>query len=160
MSQVISDANFEAQALGLGQQIIWTKQDPAVMIGRPEMLHVAFENIVRNAIKHAPSSPVVTIETSVDAARSRYTFLVLDTGPGVLEGEVASLFTPFFRSARALSTDGYGLGLAIASRRMEAHGGTIRAQNRATGGLAVEITLPLNGLQAGDSRGALFGARG
>jgi len=148
VSQVISDANFEAQALG--RQIIWTKQAAAVMIGRPEMLHVAFENIVRNAIKHAPASQVVTIETSVDETKSRFTFLVLDTGPGVLEDEVAALFAPFFRSARALSTDGYGLGLAIASRSIEAHGGTIRAQNRATGGLAVEITLPLNGLQAGD----------
>ena len=154
VSQVVSDANFEAQALG--RQVIWAKQGAGVMIGRPEMLHVAFENIVRNAIKHAPSSPVVTIETSMDSARSRYTFLVLDTGPGVLEDEVASLFTPFFRSARALSTDGYGLGLALASRSIEAHGGTIRAQNRATGGLSVEITLPLNRLQSSDSSGELY----
>jgi two-component system OmpR family sensor kinase len=154
VSQVVSDANFEAQAAG--RQVIWTKQAFAAVTGRPEMLHVAFENIVRNAIKHAPSSQVVTIETSVQAANSRYTFLVLDTGPGVPEDEVAALFTPFFRSTRALSTDGYGLGLAIASRSIEAHGGTIRAHNRATGGLAVEITLPLDRLQTSDSSSAPY----
>jgi two-component system OmpR family sensor kinase len=106
------------------------------------MLRVAFENVVRNALKHAPASRLVTVETSIDEAKSLYTLLVLDTGPGVPADELAALFTPFFRSARALSADGYGLGLAIASRSIEAHGGTIRAQNRTTGGLAVEITLP------------------
>jgi signal transduction histidine kinase len=154
VSHVVSDANFEVQTAG--RQVIWTKQASAAVMGRPEMLHVAFENIVRNAIKHAPSSPVVTIETSVDAANSRYVFLVLDTGPGVPEDEVAALFTPFFRSTHALSTDGYGLGLAIASRSIQAHGGTIHAQNRTTGGLSVEITLPLAGLQTSDSSGALY----
>jgi len=69
---------------------------------------------------------------------------------------LAALFTPFFRSTHALSTDGYGLGLAIASRSIQAHGGTISAQNRATGGLSVEITLPLAGLQTSDQSGALY----
>ncbi len=155
VSNVVSDANFEAQTAG--RRVIWTKQASAALMGRPEMLHVAFENIVRNAIKHAPSSPVVTIETSVDAANSRYIFLVLDTGPGVPEDEVAALFTPFFRSTHAISTDGYGLGLAIASRSIQAHGGTIHARNRATGGLSVEITLPLTRPQTSDSSGALYG---
>ena len=154
VSHVVCDANFEAQTVG--RQVTWTKQASATVMGRPEMLHLAFENIVRNAIKHAPSSPVVTIETSVDAANSRYIFLVLDTGPGVPEDEVAALFTPFFRSTHALSTDGYGLGLAIASRSIEAHGGTIRAQNLATGGLCVEVTLPLARLQTSDSSGAPY----
>ena len=140
VSQVVSDANYEAQAVG--RQVIWANQASAVVLGRPEMLRVAFENVVRNALKHAPASRLVTVETSIDEAKSLYTLLVLDTGPGVPADELAALFTPFFRSARALSADGYGLGLAIASRSIEAHGGTIRAQNRTTGGLAVEITLP------------------
>jgi two-component system OmpR family sensor kinase len=51
-------------------------------------------------------------------------------------------FTPFARGANTASADGYGLELAIARRCVEAHGGTIRADNRPGGGLCVEIMLP------------------
>jgi signal transduction histidine kinase len=55
---------------------------------------------------------------------------------------LSNLFTPFARGANTASADGYGLGLAIARRCVEAHGGTIRAGNRPGGGLCVEIMLP------------------
>jgi two-component system OmpR family sensor kinase len=141
VSQVVSDANFEAQASG--RQVVWTKQAAATLLGRPEMLHVAFENIARNALKHAPDSQVVTLETAVEANPARFCFVVLDSGPGVRPEELPELFAPFFRSDRATG-EGYGLGLAIARRSVEAHGGTIRAQNRPCGGLVVEIVLPLH----------------
>jgi two-component system OmpR family sensor kinase len=142
VSEVICDADFEAQTAG--RRIAWTLKAGASLVGRPEMLHVAFENILRNALKHAPQSETVTVETVLDDAGSRYLFRVLDSGPGVPEDELGRLFTPFFRTDRASSTEGYGLGLAIARRSIEAHGGTIRAQNRPAGGLSVEIALPLH----------------
>jgi two-component system, OmpR family, sensor kinase len=141
VSQVVSDADFEARAAG--RRIAWTSQAAASLVGRAEMLHVAFENILRNALKHAPGSEVVTVETTLDADGSRFHFRVLDSGPGVRDDELGRLFTPFFRTDQASNTEGYGLGLAIARRSIEAHGGTIRAQNRPGGGLAVEIALPL-----------------
>jgi two-component system, OmpR family, sensor kinase len=139
VAQVVADANFEAQ----GREIVWATRASAMLLGRPGMLHVAFENILRNALKHAPNSKIVTVETTVDTERSRFTFHVLDSGPGVREDELSELFTPFFRSDRA-SAEGYGLGLAIARRSVEAHGGTVRARNRPGGGLSVEIELPLS----------------
>jgi signal transduction histidine kinase len=141
VSQVVADANFEAQ--GSGRVVRWTDPIAGTVRGRPEMLHVALENVVRNAIKHAPGSQVVNIEASIDARRSLYTLRVLDTGPGVPEDELPALFTPFFRATPAAATEGYGLGLAIARRSIEAHGGTIHAQNRPGGGLGVEIVLPM-----------------
>jgi two-component system OmpR family sensor kinase len=139
--EVIGDANFEAQALG--RTVTWQEETPAIVWGRPEMLHGAIENVVRNALKHAPASDEVHIETSIDAKHARYTLRVLDRGPGVPAHELPRLFTPFFRATDARGTNGYGLGLAIARRSIEAHGGTIGASNRPEGGLAVVISLPM-----------------
>jgi signal transduction histidine kinase len=139
--EVVDDANFEAQATG--RAVTWESETAASVSGRPEMLHGAIENIVRNALKHAAQSREVRVETSVDRTGHCYTLRVLDTGPGVPEHELADLFAPFFRAADAASTEGYGLGLAIARRSIEAHGGTIKASNRREGGLDVAIVLPL-----------------
>jgi two-component system OmpR family sensor kinase len=139
---IIHDANFEARAHE--REVIWDDRGSATVQGRPELLHSAIENIVRNALKHAPESRIVRVETSVDADKRQYTLHVLDDGRGVPEDELPDLFTPFFRGARA-RPDGYGLGLAIARRSIEAYGGTIRANNRSGGGLSVEIVLPWRG---------------
>ncbi len=141
LTDVVADANFEAASSG--RSITWNERGAASLIGRADMLRVAIENVVRNALKHAPESRDITIRTSVDAARSTYTIRVLDSGPGVPDEELAQMFTPFFRSTHAEGTDGYGLGLAIAKRSLEAHGGRIFASNRPEGGLVVTIELPL-----------------
>jgi two-component system OmpR family sensor kinase len=139
---IVHDANFEAEAHE--REVIWDDRGSATVRGRPALLHSAIENIVRNALKHAPESRVVRVETLVDAAKRQYTLRVLDDGRGIPEDELPDVFTPFFRGARARS-DGYGLGLAIARRSVEAHGGTIRASNRSGGGLSVEIVLAWRG---------------
>ena len=141
VGQVVSDARFESQAAGL--EIVWNDTAEAVVRGRPEMLHVAFDNLVRNAVKYASGGGTVIVETCTDADGPRFLFRVMDQGPGVPEQDLDKLFTPFFRSDGAASAEGYGLGLAIAKRSVEAHGGLIRAQNRPTGGLLVEIALPV-----------------
>ena len=143
VSEIVSDANFEMQSTG--RAVVWTDETPATLRGRPEILRVAVENIVRNAFKHAPDSASVELQTSIDDRRREYVLRVLDRGPGVPKDELPSLFTAFYRSARSAATEGYGLGLAIARRSVEAHGGSIRARNRAGGGLEVVIALPLPG---------------
>ena len=55
--------------------------------------------------------------------------------------ELPKVFEPFYRAA-GTDASGFGLGLAIAQRAVEAHGGTIRAANIPGGGLSVEISLP------------------
>ncbi len=146
MREIVDDANFEAHATG--RSVMWPKEAAGVVSGRPEMLHGAIENVVRNALKHAAQSPEVRVETFIDQAGWLYKLRVLDTGPGVPPDELAKLFTPFFRAADASRTEGYGLGLAIARRSIEAHGGTIRVTNRAEGGLAVSIDLPLKAVSS------------
>ena len=66
-------------------------------------------------------------------------FTVVDSGPGFPADQLATVFERFTRSA---DSRGSGLGLSIARDLVVAHGGTIQAANRATGGAAVSFTVP------------------
>ena len=64
---------------------------------------------------------------------------ISDTGPGIPPDMVLEIFNPFFTT----KTDGMGMGLSIARTIVEAHGGSIRAENRPRGGARFHIALPL-----------------
>ena len=68
-----------------------------------------------------------------------------DRGPGIPEDKLKVIFEEFKRldSHQTRAEKGLGLGLAIASRAVEMHGGSIKASNLPGGGLSVAITLPL-----------------
>jgi len=134
---IVRDVQFEA---GGGAGVTQVNEVPAQTRGAPRLLHSAIENVVRNALKHGGGAPI-RIETALDATGRQFILRVLDQGPGLAADEIERLFTPFFRGRNAASS-GYGLGLAIARRSVEAHGGSIRAGNRPEGGLCVTITLP------------------
>ena len=70
---------------------------------------------------------------------------VEDTGGGLTPGAAQRMFERFWRedASRTRSTGGSGLGLAIAQGLVEAHGGTIWAESRSSGGARIAFTLPL-----------------
>jgi len=140
--EVVHDANFEARSQG--REVIWDDRGSTTLHGRPDLLHSAIENVVRNALKHAPQSQTIRVETAINAEQDHYVLRVIDHGHGIPESELSDLFRPFFRGTTGTRMDGYGLGLAIARRSIEAHGGTIRATNHSGGGLSVEIVVPLS----------------
>ena len=108
--------------------------------GRAELLHRAFENVLRNAVKF--TGPGTTVEVTAEQMTGRLRLDICDQGPGVPASELDAIFEPFHRCAGSSSADGFGLGLAIARRAIETHGGYIRAANRPEGGLCLEIVLP------------------
>jgi two-component system OmpR family sensor kinase len=138
---VIDDAGFEADAKG--RRITLVSACGAAVRGNADLLRRGIENIVRNAIKYTFEHGTVAVETGFTADGRRVRITVDDQGPGVPEADLGAIFEPFFRAASATGHEGHGLGLAIAKRAIEAHGGSIRASNRAVGGLRVQIELPL-----------------
>ncbi len=134
---IVEDARFEGAARQVGVELAASAL-PEVR-ANPELLHRAIENVVRNALRHSPTGGVVRIEAGV--AGNRLRLCISDQGPGVPEAALDMIFRPFFRGVGQGSGDGYGLGLAIAERVIVAVDGRIRAKNRESGGLAVEIEL-------------------
>jgi two-component system OmpR family sensor kinase len=138
VTDIVADVRFEAQSKN--SVIDWTEHEPIVVSGIAPLLHSAIENIVRNAQKHAPGSEIL-LEADLDKERGLYYLRVMDRGPGLVPEELARIFEPFFRTGNTHAA-GHGLGLTIARRSIEAHGGTITASNREGGGLCMEVALP------------------
>ncbi|ALK97140.1 hypothetical protein AB595_15810 [Massilia sp. WF1] len=139
VDQIADDARFEA-----GARIEVDAPVPVTVRGAPDLLWSAVENIVRNAVKHGGADGAVDV--ALHPEQGAVHIEVLDRGPGIAEEDLGDIFEPFFRSNPTQNNvDGHGLGLAIAKRVVETHGGRITAANRAGGGLRMTITLPAAG---------------
>lgn len=139
LREIVVDAQLEAQRKPCAIRL--DAPDVLSCSGNEELLHRALENIIRNAIRHTPSATLVVVGLSVEQGAVK--LLIEDEGPGLPEAALDAVFEPFTRVGGEIGSDGYGLGLAIARRTIEAHGGVVRASNRELGGLAVEVILPL-----------------
>ncbi|MGB6009552.1 extracellular solute-binding protein [Castellaniella sp.] len=99
-------------------------------------------NLIDNALRHAPDSPV---ELSVDLApEQRLILQVADRGPGIPDDEKDAVLKRFVRGAAAQATPGSGLGLAIVESVVRSHDGTMVLRNRPGGGLLACVNLPLD----------------
>ncbi len=98
-------------------------------------------NLLDNALKYSP--PDATIEFSAGTRENWLEVEVADQGPGIPKEYLMQVFNKFFRLSRHEEFSGTGLGLAISKGIIEAHGGTIWAENRPGGGSKIIFTLPL-----------------
>jgi len=102
--------------------------------------------VVRNGVRFTAegSTVEVRLSRSEGASAPAARISVRDHGTGVPEGALDKLFEPFYRvtDARDRQSGGTGIGLAIAQRAVQLHGGTVRASNTPGGGMDVVLELP------------------
>ncbi len=120
-------------ASATGRSVV-VESDDATVVVRPGMIRRAVQNLADNAIKYSPEGPVVL--------RSRGPAIeVIDAGPGIADEEAALVFDRFYRSPKARSRPGNGIGLAIVKQVAEAHGGAVWVRTAEGGGARVGFSV-------------------
>jgi signal transduction histidine kinase len=139
VTRCLSSLEPEAKARGVE---LAGRGDAVVRIA-PDKVERVLMNLLANAVRHSPprSEVAVVVEPDTD----HVVVSVEDMGQGIAVGAAERMFDRFWRAdeSRARTSGGAGLGLAIARGLVQAHGGTIWAENREGGGARVTFTLPV-----------------
>jgi signal transduction histidine kinase len=139
MRPLLEKLKDDARLLAPDQQVrIDCTGDPKVE-GWPDMLERALDNLLRNALRFNPLGQPV--EVTVKEQEGSLVIQVRDHGPGAANEHLALLGEPFFRAPNQTGA-GHGLGLAIARRAVERHGGSLSLGNHPEGGFIATLELP------------------
>ncbi|TWU20649.1 Signal transduction histidine-protein kinase ArlS [Novipirellula galeiformis] len=117
--------------------------DDDTQIAAPaSLLSRVLDNLVSNALKYSQSGTRVTVAASCE--QGQVVIRVSDSGTGIAQGDLASIFDPFFRTAeaRGAGITGNGLGLAIASRIAKSLGGSLECESKLGKGSTFTLRLP------------------
>jgi heavy metal sensor kinase len=128
---------------GTGVTVRLGPVEPAVVTGDAGALRRALLNVAGNAVKYTPAGGKVELSLTVGDGMVR--IIVRDTGVGIAPEDVARIFQPFVRldTARARSTGGAGLGLAMTRSIVEAHRGRLHVDSSPGAGSTFTVELPL-----------------
>jgi two-component system phosphate regulon sensor histidine kinase PhoR len=114
---------------------------PPISVDRPAMVQ-ALANIIDNAIKYSTAEKHLTITGAASA--TNVTVTVRDRGTGIPRKDLPRVFERFYRGGNVTSS-GSGLGLPIAKRIVDSHGGRIEVRSELGRGTEVDVTLPIGG---------------
>jgi signal transduction histidine kinase len=123
-------------AVGRKRSIRLEVLEQPVIAGQADMLERALRNVIENGLAHTPEGTAVEVQVGPGAAVS-----VRDHGGGIAPEHVSHVFKRFWRADRR-SSAGSGLGLGIALRIVQAHGGTIEIGNAPGGGAQLRLAFP------------------
>ncbi|GEO82632.1 HAMP domain-containing sensor histidine kinase [Pararhodospirillum oryzae] len=140
LAAIVDDAAFEAEAMG--RAVVLEAPGRFVSTVNGTMICRAFENVIRNAVRFTPLGTTVRVRAWCPAGGGWLHVDVEDEGPGVPPDQMDRIFEPFVRLEGDRPHPGGGLGLAIARRAIESHGGRIHAEPGPSGGLRVRLSLP------------------
>lgn len=144
LEMLMTATNLEATAHHQLLKLYKPDVEELLIRANGDLLYRAVENIVRNAIQYSP--PYTAIDVWLTLEQGHVSISIEDQGLGLPDNELEHIFEAFYRSSQSNQNNGYGLGLAIAQRAIHCHSGSINAQNKATGGLKIQILLPLSEL--------------
>lgn len=139
LSAVVEDAVFEATPRGI--EIDYPPAESFLVAVNGELVYRAIENVMRNAVKYSNDGSVIGVKAGRDAGGA-LTIVVSNVGNHVPSSDIERLFEPFSRSGEHGNVGGHGLGLAIARRAVELHGGTVSATSNSPGGMIVTLRFP------------------
>jgi signal transduction histidine kinase len=107
--------------------------------GDEELLTQLFSNLIENAIRHTPRGTLIRLDLTTANGEARAS--VSDNGPGVAPDDHDKLTRRFYRGSASRSSEGHGLGLALAAAIAQLHGAKLELSD-ANPGLRVALTLP------------------
>lgn len=113
---------------------------PVTLNAQKDSLRMLLGNLIDNALRYTPKGGRVDVELREHGHEAVLTFA--DSGPGIPTAEREQVFERFYRLAGA-EVPGSGLGLAIVREVVTLHGGSVRLADAKTGGLLVEVRLPV-----------------
>ena len=156
LSELVLDVIEELRPLAQDKGItLWTDDLPELSVhGNPYDLRHMLNNLVDNAIKYAPAAEgqvCIELIAHTDAGFGWAQLKVIDNGPGIPAEHLSHLFDRFYRVDKARSfagrqqsrPAGSGLGLSIALKIAQAHGGQIDIQSEVGRGSVFVVRLPL-----------------
>jgi two-component system OmpR family sensor kinase len=123
--------------------VVTIEPDLPMVHADPMLLRRVLDNLLENAHKYTPDG-TQTIELTAARDGDHVSYEIVDKGVGITPDDLPRVFTAFFRGERSRSreTGGVGLGLTLAKRITEAHGGTIGATSQAGVGTQIRVTIP------------------
>jgi two-component system sensor histidine kinase KdpD len=128
--------------LGKRQVTVNIPDEPALLEFDAVLMERVFCNLLENACKYTPENSHISIGLTA-ISPDQVEIFVEDDGPGLPQGKEKTLFNKFERGQKESATPGVGLGLSICRAIIEAHSGTIHAENKPRGGARICFTLPL-----------------
>jgi two-component system sensor histidine kinase BaeS len=135
-----SAADSLARRFETAEVTLRRRLSPAPALADERWMHQVVTNLLSNALKFTPAGGTVTISTREEGPSA--VLEVEDTGVGIPPDELPRIFDRFWRGQAAAQTSGSGIGLAIASELVWAHGGTLTAASEPGEGTRLTLTVP------------------
>ncbi len=141
LAEVLDDVVERSRAAALAKGLTFESDydGAATLHADPVLLRSAAENVIGNAVKYTENGYV---EVVVNEAPKELVLHVRDTCGGISAEELRTIFEPFKRGPARDRRSGTGLGLAMARRAVEAHGGSIMAESPGERGCHFALRLP------------------
>lgn len=117
-------------------------QDLPNVYADPERIRQVLINLLDNAIKYTPVGGSITL-AGLHRTTQKVQFSIGDTGPGIPQENRDHIFENHFRLQRDRETEGYGIGLSLCQRIIQAHYGQIWVDTNSFGGACFHFTLPV-----------------